>query len=131
MTLLAILGSEMIGNRNIITKRFGFEERVLIGWLANIGREPANQDAYLKVQHLCISVKVTYHFRPEYNSELGVIEYLYYGRTWAMFGLQYNGLGWKKRIFEVLVDYSKGLLPSNEASKLIYSAKNYIRISDK
>ena len=66
----------MIGNRNMITKRFDFEECVLIGWLANTGREPAYQDAYLKVQHLCIYVKVVYHFRPEYNGALEVIEYL-------------------------------------------------------
>ena len=48
-----ILGSEMIGNINMITKSFDFEERVLIGWVANTVREPANQDTYLKVQHLC------------------------------------------------------------------------------
>ena len=65
----------MIGNLNIITKKFDFEERVLIGWLANTGREPANQDAYLVVKHLCINVKVVYHFRPEYNSTLEIIEY--------------------------------------------------------
>ena len=57
-----ILGSEMIGNFSIKTKRFDFEERVLIGWVANTVREPANQDAYLKVHHLCIDVKVVYHF---------------------------------------------------------------------
>ena len=36
----------MIGNLNIKTKMFDFEEHVLIGWLANTVREPANQDAY-------------------------------------------------------------------------------------
>ena len=41
----AMLGSEMIGNLNINTKMFDFDERVLIGWLANAMREPANQDA--------------------------------------------------------------------------------------
>ena len=54
----------MIGNLNI-TKMFDFEERVLIGWLANTVREPAKQDAYLKVQHFWFYVKVVYHFRPE------------------------------------------------------------------
>ena len=48
-----LLGSEMIGNFNIKTKTFEFEERVLIGWLANTVRQPANQDAYLKVQQFC------------------------------------------------------------------------------
>ena len=46
---------------------FDFEERVLIGWLANTAREPANQDAYLKVQHFCFYVKVVHHFRPDYS----------------------------------------------------------------
>ena len=46
---------------------FYFEERVLIGWLANTMREPANQDTYRKVQHFCFYVKVFCHFRPEYN----------------------------------------------------------------
>ena len=46
---------------------FDFEERVLIGWLANTVREPANQAAYLKVQHFCFYVEVVYHFRPEYS----------------------------------------------------------------
>ena len=36
----------MIGNLNMKTKMFDFEERVLIGWLPNTVREPANQDAY-------------------------------------------------------------------------------------
>ena len=39
----------MIGNLNIKTKMLAFEERVMIGWIANTVREPANQDAYLKV----------------------------------------------------------------------------------
>ena len=88
----------LTGNRIIITKRFDFEERVLIGWLANTGREPVNQDAYLIVQHLCIYVKVVYHFRPEYNSALEIIliVYLHYGQTWAMFSWWYKGLKWKK-----------------------------------
>ena len=47
----SIFGSEMKGNLNIRTKMSDIEERVLIGWLANTVREPANQDAYLKVQH--------------------------------------------------------------------------------
>ena len=64
----SILGSEMIGNLNIKSKMFDFEERVLIGWLANTVREPANQDEYVKVQHFCFYVKVAYHFRPEYSS---------------------------------------------------------------
>ena len=51
-----ILGSEIIGNLNIKTKMFDFEERVLIGWLANRVREPANQDTYLKVLHFCFYV---------------------------------------------------------------------------
>ena len=58
----------MIGNLNIKSKMFDFEERVLIGWLANTVREPANQDEYVKVQHFCFYVKVVYHFRPEYSS---------------------------------------------------------------
>ena len=45
---------------------FDFEERVLMGWLANTAREPAHQDAYLKVQHFCSYGKVVYHFWPEY-----------------------------------------------------------------
>ena len=63
-----ILWSEMIGNIDLQTKMFDFEERLLIGWLANTVREPAIQDAYLKVHHFCFYVKVVYHFRPEYNS---------------------------------------------------------------
>ena len=65
---MPILGSEMIGNLNIKTKMFDFEERVLTGWLAHTVTEPANQDAYLKVQHFCFYVKFVYHFRPEYRS---------------------------------------------------------------
>ena len=57
----------MIGNLNIVIKKFDFQERILIGWLANTVREPANQDAYLKVQHFCFYVKIVYHFRPEYR----------------------------------------------------------------
>ena len=53
-----ILGSEMIGNPNIKTKMFEFEERVLIGWLANTVREPANQDAYIRVQHFCFMLRL-------------------------------------------------------------------------
>ena len=65
----------MIGNLNVKTKVFDFEERVLIGWLANTVRERERererqrererviQDAYLKVQHFCFYVnKVVYHF---------------------------------------------------------------------
>ena len=46
---MIILVSEVIGNFNIKTKKLNFEERVLIGWLANI------QDACLnlEVQHFC------------------------------------------------------------------------------
>ena len=40
------------------------------------------------------------------------------------------GLGMEKMILKVLVDYRKALLPFNEASKLIYCAKNYIRIRE-
>ena len=89
----------MIGNRNKITKRLDFEERVLIGWLTNTGtgREPANQDANLIVQHLCLCIylKVVYHFRLEYDSALEIIDYLYYGQTRAMFDWGYKGLEWK------------------------------------
>ena len=53
-----LLGPEMIGNLNIKTKLFDFEERVLIGWVANTVREPANQDVYLKVKHFCFYVSV-------------------------------------------------------------------------
>ena len=62
-----ILGSEMIDKLCIKTKMFDFEEHLLIGWLANTVREPANEDAYLKVQHFCFYAKVVYHFRPEYR----------------------------------------------------------------
>ena len=41
----------MIDNLNIKTKMFDFEERALIGWVVNTVREPANQDAYLKIRH--------------------------------------------------------------------------------
>ena len=41
-----ILGSEIIGNLNLEAKMFHFEECVLIGWLANTVKEPANQDVY-------------------------------------------------------------------------------------
>ena len=48
-----------------------------------------------------------------------------------MFDWGYKGLEWKKMILnKVLVDYSQALLPSNEASKLIYYSKNYIRIRE-
>ena len=47
-----------------------------------------------------------------------------------MFGWGYRGLEWNKMIFKVLVKYSKTLLPSNEASKLIYCSKNCIRIRE-
>ena len=57
----------MVGNDNIKTKMFVFEERVLNGWLANFVREPVNQDVYLKVQHFCFCVKVVYHVRREYS----------------------------------------------------------------
>ena len=73
-----ILGPEMIGNLNIKTKMFDFEECVLIGWLANIVREPANQDAYLKVQHFCFYVMVVYHFRPEYSQDYANIQSIAY-----------------------------------------------------
>ena len=36
----------------------------------------------------------------------------------------------EKMTLKVLVDYSKALLPSNKASKLIYCSKNYIRIRE-
>ena len=36
----------------------------------------------------------------------------------------------KNNLVKVLVDYSKALLPFNEASKFIYCAKNYIRIRE-
>ena len=55
----------MIGK--IKTKMFDFEERVLIGWLENTVRKPANQNAYLKVQHFCFYAKAVYHFRQEYK----------------------------------------------------------------
>ena len=65
----------MIDNLNIKTKQFDFEERVLIGWLANIVREPADQDAYLKVQHFCFYViKIVYHVRPEYNYDIILLD---------------------------------------------------------
>ena len=40
----------MIVNLNIKTKLFDFEERVLIGWLVNTAREPANQNVHLGCQ---------------------------------------------------------------------------------
>ena len=46
---------------------FDFVARILIGWLANTVRGPANEDAYLKVQHFCFYVKVVYLLRPAYN----------------------------------------------------------------
>ena len=63
----------MIVHRNIKTKTFDFEECVLSGWLANTVREPANQNAYLKVQHFCFYVMVVYHFRAEYNFTIPLI----------------------------------------------------------
>ena len=48
-----ILGSEVIDNLNIKSKMFDFDQRALIGWLANTVREPANQDTYLIVRHFC------------------------------------------------------------------------------
>ena len=66
----------MICNLNIKAKMFEFEVRVLIGWLANTVREPANQDANLKVPNFCFYTKVICHFRPEY-SMLICIEVLY------------------------------------------------------
>ena len=51
-----ILGLKMISNMK--TEMSDFKERVLIGWLANTVRVPANEDAYLKVQHFCFYVKV-------------------------------------------------------------------------
>ena len=45
-----IIRSVMIGNLRIKAKTFDFEERILIGWLANIVREPVNQIACLNVQ---------------------------------------------------------------------------------
>ena len=54
-------------NQNIETTRI-YSGRVLIGWLAKTVREPASQDAYLKLQHLCFYVKGVYHFRPEYSA---------------------------------------------------------------
>ena len=59
----SILGSEVMGNLNIKRRTFDFEERVLIGWLANTVREPTSQDAYIKIQHFCFHVKGVYHFR--------------------------------------------------------------------
>ena len=46
---------------------FDFEERVLIGWLANTVRESGNEDPYFKVQQFCFYVKVVYHFGAEYK----------------------------------------------------------------
>ena len=69
-----ILGSEMIGSLNIKTKMFDFKKRVL----ANAVREPANQDAYLKVQHFCFYVKVVYHFRPEYSYNMECVDYIFW-----------------------------------------------------
>ena len=60
----------MIGNLNVKTKMFDLEEHVVIGWLANTVREPAHQDAYLKVQHFCFYANVVYHFRLEYRTDL-------------------------------------------------------------
>ena len=48
-------------------KMFEFEERVLIGWLTNTVREPANQNACLKVKHFCFYVKVACLSYVEYN----------------------------------------------------------------
>ena len=61
------------------------------------------------------------------NSALEIIEYLYHGQIWAMFDWGYN-YKMEKMVLEVLVDYSKALLPFNEADKLTFCAKNYIRI---
>ena len=46
----------MIGNLKIIAKMFDFEERVLISWLANTVREPANQDAYPAIDFMLRAV---------------------------------------------------------------------------
>ena len=40
-----------VGHLSIKTSMFDFEARVLIGWLANIMTEPANQDMCLKIKH--------------------------------------------------------------------------------
>ena len=58
----------MIGNLNIKTKKFDFEKHLLIGWVLNTVKKPANQDAHFKVQHFCFYVKVVYHLRPDYYS---------------------------------------------------------------
>ena len=54
----------MIGNLNMKTKMFDFEERVLIG-LTTEYCERASQSR--RVQHFCFYVKVVYHFRPQYR----------------------------------------------------------------
>ena len=46
----------MIGNLNIKTKIFDFEKRVLIGWLANTVREPANQDTHIAFSFIDIQI---------------------------------------------------------------------------
>ena len=44
------------GRLNKKTKMLKFEARVLIGWLANSLREPANQNTKLKVKNFCFNV---------------------------------------------------------------------------
>ena len=74
----------MIGNLNIKTKKFDFEKHLLIGWVVNTVREPANQDAHFKVQNFCLYVMIVYHFRPEYYniySSVYCIQYNYIACT--------------------------------------------------
>ena len=49
------------------TKMFDVEARVLIGWLSNTLREPANQNACHKVKHFCFYVKVACLSCSEYS----------------------------------------------------------------
>ena len=87
---------------------FDFEERALIGWLVNTVREPANQDAYLKVQHLCIYVKVVYHFWPEYRNDYSKIS-VFSSHDCAKIAIVFNiknGFLWHKNSTELFETFA-------------------------
>ena len=52
----------------IKTKMSDFETHVVIGWIANALRVPANQRACLKVRHFCFNVKVACLSYGEYST---------------------------------------------------------------
>ena len=59
------------GHLSIKTKMFDLDECVLIGWLTNTLKEPANQNAFLKVKQFCFYARVVCLSYSEYNSISG------------------------------------------------------------